>query len=65
MNALRAALSVFVVAYLSTIAASARAIEFEFIFDDDPGSGFFDPVLGAQFREAAAYAGEIWGMRGY
>jgi len=61
MNALRHWLPVLVGAYLSTFAASARAIEFEFIFDDDPGSGFFDPVQGEQFREAAVYAGEIWG----
>lgn len=39
----------------------AAPINFDFIFQDEPGEGFFDPTFGQQARDTLATAGDIWG----
>jgi autotransporter-associated beta strand protein len=38
-----------------------RAVDFSILFTDAPNTGFFDPVLGQERRDALYYAADIWG----
>jgi autotransporter-associated beta strand protein len=40
---------------------SAPAIDFQFIYGDAEGTGFLDPVLGAQRQQRLADAAAVWG----
>jgi autotransporter-associated beta strand protein len=42
--------------------AISHAIEFEFLYTDPAGQGFFNPVDGAQRRDAMDFAGDIIGQ---
>jgi hypothetical protein len=39
----------------------AAPIIFDFVFEDEPGKGFFDPTFGQQARDTLTTAGDIWG----
>ncbi|SFD87029.1 PEP-CTERM sorting domain-containing protein [Nitrosomonas sp. Nm166] len=39
----------------------AAPINFDFVFEDEPGTGFFDPTFGQQAQETLTTAGDIWG----
>lgn len=43
--------------------AYALPIAFDFVFVDEPGDGFNDPVFGQQARDALVAAGQIWGQQ--
>ena len=40
---------------------SASAVNFQFFYDDAPGTGFLDTTLGAERQKALAEAAAIWG----
>ncbi|MCI0332194.1 MAG: autotransporter-associated beta strand repeat-containing protein [Planctomycetes bacterium] len=48
-------------AALLFLSPAACAVEFFFIYDDAAGTGFLDPVLGQQRRDALAFGADIWG----
>ena len=41
--------------------SQAAPINFDFIIQDEPGSGFLDPTFGQQARDTLELAGNIWG----
>jgi autotransporter-associated beta strand protein len=41
--------------------ASTQALNFQFVYDDAAGTGFFDQVLGAQRRQSLSAAADVWG----
>lgn len=62
MNAERTAVALAAMLWCQVILATpARAIDFFFLYDDAPGTGFLDPVLGQQRRDALQAAGDVWG----